>query len=270
MKSDEMFNSAIERMHLYATVLEPPYEIDDDQHQLDIQHMKRNIQNEYFFFVVNLEKANTEHTHGLYKWLGYDDASFTFKKYVHIMHPTQFNTFSKIAGSILQTIFSNSYHLEYLTHRFISNSALKHADGTFYVFKRICSPWQLDKNKKLVAYLNEFYLIGKYGGEGFNPRATNKSMQEGVEAIIENQVRSEIIRNPEEFLPFTPQQYRIVRILAYNPELTEDEVGALLSITGSTVHTHTKKLLPLARKHFSRKFKTVKEIAAFLKKEGVL
>ncbi|MDB5225940.1 MAG: hypothetical protein JWN78_133 [Bacteroidota bacterium] len=270
MTAELIYNEAMQNMYNFSLVLDEQSVIPESQHKEDVSQMKKNLKNEYFFFVVNLAKHKIEHAHGISRWLGYPDNSFTFKNYIYIMHPSQYMTLGKIGGNILQTLFKHDYDIKYLTHRFISNTVLKHADGNYLLFKRISSPWQWDKNKKLSAYLNEFYLLGAYDGETFNPRSANVHNTHGVESTVESDVRETIRNNSEEYLPFTTQQYRILRILAYNPELKEDEVGSILSISVNTVHTHAKNILPLARDYFSRPFSTTKEVASFIRKEGLL
>ncbi len=270
MTAETVYKDAIMNMSNFASLFIEPFAITESQHLEDVLQMEKNIKNEYFFFVVNIAEGKVEHTHGAGKWLGYTDTGFTFKKYIYSIHPAQYTTLSKIAGNILQTLFKNDYEIKYLTHRFISNTVLKHADGSYLVFKRISSPWQWDKNKKLSAYLNEFYLLGKFDGESFSPRSSNVHNVKGIEAAIESEIRNTLRNNSEEYLPFTTQQYRVLRILAYNPEYNENEIAAVLGIAKNTVHTHAKNILPLARDYFSRPFSNTRETAIFLKKEGLL
>jgi hypothetical protein len=270
MTPEKVYNEAVNFMQQIGTVLKEPFAIPATQHTEDIEQMKKNIRNEYFFFTVNLTKASIENANGVFQWLGYPENSFTFKKYMYAIHPSQHMTHAKIANNILQTLFRSDYEIKYLTDRFISNTAIRHADGTYLLFKRISSPWQWDANHKLSEYLNEFYLLGKFDGESFNPRSANISNTIDIQSAIERQVRDVIRNKSEEFLPFTTQQYRILRLLAYNPDWTEEEVGAQLSISVNTVHTHSKKLLPIARDYFSRPFLSTKEVAIFLRKEGIL
>lgn len=268
MTADSVYQMAMSNMQKMSSILEEPFAISSEQHQVDIEQMKNNISNEYFFFVLDINKAAITHANGIQLWLGYSDELFTFKKYIQIMHPSQYYAYTSITGSIMELLHQKDYDIKYLTHRFISNTVLKNAEGNYLLFKRIISPWQFDKNKKYCAGLNEFYLLGEYRGETFNPRASNRYNNKGIENTIAEEVKNMLNNNTNVLLPFGTQQYRILRILAYQPDLKEKEIGEILSVSKNTVHTHSTNILNLAREYFLQSFKSTKEVAIYLKNEG--
>ncbi|HUM50330.1 MAG TPA: hypothetical protein PK431_00895 [Chitinophagales bacterium] len=267
MTADSVYQMTISNMQNFAANLDEPFSISEEQHQIDLDQLKKNISNEYFFFVMDISTASVTNVNGVALWLGYPDEYFTLKSYIHIMHPSQYLAYVNFNSNILQVLQKKDYDIKYMTHRFISNMVLRNAAGNYLLFKRIISPWQFDKNKKYSASLNEFYLLGEYRGESFNARASNRYNTKGVENTIGEEVKNMIQNSSEVFLPFGTQQYRILRMLAYQPELKEKEIGEILSLSKNTVHTHSTNILNIAREYLMQPFKTTKEVAAYLKNE---
>ncbi|MFN8281895.1 MAG: winged helix-turn-helix domain-containing protein [Chitinophagales bacterium] len=252
----------------FSSILEEPYSISEEQHKIDLEHLNKNVNNEFFYFVMDIPTAEISNIHGTHLWLGYPDNTFNLKHYIQIMHPSQYLMYVTIMRSMLQALLKKDYEIKYLTHRFVSNTVLRNHEGKYLLFKRVISPWQFDKNRKPVANLNEFYLLGEYKGESFNPRASNRYNTKDVEKTMADEVINMLKNSAEKFLPFNTFQFRIIRLLAYQPEISEKEMADILKISKNTVHYHSKNILLIAKDHFHIPFKSTKEVASYLKSDG--
>ena len=52
MTADSVYQMTISNMQNFAANLDEPFSISEEQHQIDLDQLKKNISNEYFFFVM--------------------------------------------------------------------------------------------------------------------------------------------------------------------------------------------------------------------------
>ena len=235
--------------------------------QEEIECLKNAVHYERFFFVVNNYDLNIEQVHGVKKWLGYSDKDFSYYKYASLIHPTHLLAQLTNVYGLLEDFMAGVYPLEFMAgFRFISCLALKHANGEYLFFKRLAWPFQFDNKNRLLSYMNEFTLLGKYKNESYSVRLTDAA---GNPVLFKKKAMHDAYAAIDN-MPFSEQELNVLGIYAADNSLTAAKVAGTLNIKENTVITYKKRILNKAEKVFYRRFKTTADVAVFLKEQGLI
>ena len=83
MNAGEVYTLIRENMLNFSSILEEPYSISEEQHKIDLEHLNKNVNNEFFYFVMDIPTAEISNIHGTHLWLGYPDNTFNLKHYIY-------------------------------------------------------------------------------------------------------------------------------------------------------------------------------------------
>jgi len=233
----------------------------------EIQHLSDSLHYERFFFVINYHEFSVQQAHGVNKWLGYNDEIFTLKKYYSIMHPAHLVAQMTIGYELLESFMSGEWTIGFMSHRYINTLALKHANGDYLSFKKTTYPFQVDTNHRLISTLSEFTLIGPYNSEPFSSRLTN-SFGEPIDWHEQLQQRSR--QSFHKSVPFSKNELLLLEVHAAQPNLTTAAIAARFNVKESTIITYKKRILEKAERLLHHRFKTAKDVAVYLKEQGLL
>ena len=165
--------SDFEKLKTYVISLFPEkinkYAVRQQLQQAELASLKRTIGSQRFFFVVDMATFEITHQAGIERWLGYSEKDFTLKQYWKIVHPGLQKTAHTVFVQMIDFLCKGRFTLEFMVQRYSSLTALKHYNGQYLLLKRTASVFQFDKENRLTEYLNEFTIIGKYGGEPLSP-----------------------------------------------------------------------------------------------------
>ncbi|SOE23146.1 hypothetical protein SAMN06298216_3537 [Spirosomataceae bacterium TFI 002] len=270
-----------EQLDLAKAFLEHHYPIDKKYHPListerqtiELEKLKNCIDYEQFFFVLDLPRQAIIHANGLDKWLGYNNDNFKFFDYFKSIHPRHRISLNQLANSTFHVANSGSYDLAFMNHRMIIQIPLLHGKGKYQLFKRTLYPFQIDKSGMVTAYLNHFVLLRDYDESdsldlriALNQRTITTSENEAVLGM--NRVNVEKTR----ILPFSKTEKIILKAYINNSEISHSELSELTGVNLNTLKkTHNSRIIKKARDHFqTQAFKTLKEVADYLKGEGLL
>lgn len=243
------------------------YVVSTQKQHLEIDHLKKTVHYERFFFVLNNYDFSIDHVHGVKKWLGYDEDDFTYYKYLSIIHPTHLLAQLSNVYELLENSMTGVYPLEFINgFRFISYFALRHLSGEYLFFKRLAWPFQYDDKNRLLSYLNEFTLLGKYNNESYTVRLTDA---DGRPLILKRK-KINPVYSAIENMPFSHQELKVLNAYAKDASLTGAAIANTLMIKKNTVITYKKRILDKAEKLFYRRFKTAADVAIFLKEQGLI
>jgi hypothetical protein len=238
------------------------------QQEKEIDLLKETISNERFFFVVNMLNFEIEQVHGVQRYLGYPEKEFTYKKYWNnVIHPGK-QALKLLARHMYEALCSGKFPLKFMVQRFTSLVPLKHYNGHYLLTKKTSSTFQYDINNRLIAYIDEFTIIGDYNGEALSPRMYNNYGEE--ESLAKKEILEKMINTFIGMKIFSTSEMQIARKIAYNPHITKSKIAEELNIKTSTVDTFYKRFLSKARHFFCQDFHTLSDAAAFLKREGIL
>ncbi len=243
------------------------YTISEAQQHKEVALLKNTLHYEKFFFVINNEKFINEHVYGVQKWLGYTDREFTLLKYISLVHPSHLVAQMTSANELLETFISGSWPLQFMGHRFISNIALRHANGEYLLFKRLAWPFQLDDKHRLLSYLNEFTLVGNFNNEPYTARITDA---EGNAIDLHDELLHRTKQSFQKHKPFSVQEQRILHKLAQKNAVTSKEIGKMFSIKESSVITYKKRIMKKAEQLFHQRFASAKHVAIYLNDQGLI
>jgi hypothetical protein len=265
-------NSDFETLKRFTTALFPAsldtLAVQERDQQVEIESLRRTIGSERFFFVVDLVNFEMSESHGIQRWLGYNEKEFNLKKYWSIVHPGRQKSLMAVAIQLYQTLCTGKFLLEFMVQRYSSLVALKHYRGHYLLAKKTSSVFQYDAQNRLTAYIDEFTIIGDYNGEALNPVFFNKTGEKEIErggAIMRQVV--------EQFLGmkiFSQKELQTARRLAYEPGITQAQLAAEFDVTVNTIDTYCRRFLQKSRDFFHNNFSSAAEAAGFLKKEGLL
>lgn len=234
----------------------------------EISSLKQTLDNERFFFVVNLLNFEIEEIHGVQRYLGYPENDFTFKKYWnHVIHPGKL-ALKLLARHMYEALCSGRYPLKFVVQRFTSLVPLKHYQGHYLLTKKTSSVFQYDVNNKLISYVDEFTIIGNYNGEALNPRMWFEYDQQ--DSPLKKELLNRMLSDFVAMKIFSPNEFQIARRLAYNTNITQAEIADEFGLTVNTVNTYYKRFLEKARNYFQLEFATLAEASSYLRRECIL
>ena len=255
------------------------YLISEDAQLREIEKLKTTLDYEHFFFVVDLEKRAVVHCHGVAQWLGYPDESFTFERYLSIIHPSKLSTLSSYAQEVIVSANVEEQELSFLNkhNSFTAHLPLQHENNTWLEVKRIASPFQIDTNGKVLAYLNHFSILHELNGEetvAMKPLVKGTESEKVIAKIKENVINS-YKSNPAQ-LDLNPTDLNILKGL-----LTDIQQDTFVSISQSLQNlgvapnyrgSWSNRILVHFREYYGTKhdFKTLNQLVLFLHKEGVI
>jgi hypothetical protein len=146
-------------------------------HQLALESLMAKIQDQKFFFIVDLSNLSIIHANGISDWLGYDNETFTLSFYPTIVHPNHLDAMLFLGKSITEVVKSRKIEIGFMKEKFTIDIALKHADGHYILVRRALSYWDFDANMQMpTAYINEFSILENFEEEyspGIRPRTTD-------------------------------------------------------------------------------------------------
>jgi hypothetical protein len=242
--------------------------VPESEHVREINLLKQNIENERFFFVVNLLDFEVEYVHGISKYLGYSEKEFTFRKYWNdLIHPTK-QPLKLLARHMYEMLCSGKYELKFMVQRFASLVPLKHRDGHYILTKKTSSVFQYDTKNRLIAYVDEFTIIGDYNGEAFSPRMWFDYDEK--DPIAKRELLAKLFDDFVKMKIFAPKELQLARTLSINPDISADEIQAQIGISKASISTYQKRLLKKSREFFKIDFPSYAEAVAYLKKECIL
>jgi len=234
----------------------------------ELASLERTIGGQRFFFVVDLATFEITHKAGIERWLGYPEKEFTLKQYWKLVHPGLQKTAHTVFVQMIDILCKGLFSLEFMVQRYSSLTALKHYNGEYLLLKRTASVFQYDNENRLTEYLNEFTIVGKYGGEPLSPVFfTDKGKPEEERGKI---VMQQVL---EKFLGlkiFSVNEFHVARLLAYTPGITQKKIAGILNKSPNTIDTYCKRFLNKARAYFHFEFSSASEAAVYLQKNGLL
>jgi len=240
-----------------------------EKQQGEINLLKETVGNERFFFVIDLLRFEVEEVQGIQKWLGYSEKEFSLKQYWNqLMHPGQKISLLLIARRMYESLCRGAYPLQFMVQRFASLVTVKHYNGRYLLTKKTASVFQYDSKNRLIAYLNEFTIIGNYEGEALYPRIYNSYGER--ETVREKEILEKTTKDFLKMKVFTAGELQAIRKLAYNPGITQSKIAEELDLSVHTIETYDKRFLHKAREFYREEFLSVLDAAIHLRKEGLL
>jgi DNA-binding CsgD family transcriptional regulator len=241
--------------------------VSEEEQKNELSKLEQTLHYEKFFFVFNNVKFSIEQVKGIKTLLGYNDNEFSVMQYYRAIHPSHLAAQLLIAYELLESLISGQWPIGFLSHRVVNTIALHHANGEYYLYKRVAWPFQYDEHNRLISYLNEFTLIGKYSNEPYTIRFMDNN-----DNLIDWKARmpqSEDARFTEHGV-FSKQEMRILLLFAEYPSLLSKEIAHKFNIKESTVITYKKRILDKAERLFHYRFKSAKHVAEYLKEQGLV
>ncbi len=225
-----------------------PLMISTEEHQHELASMQEVVPYEKFFFVVDTVNQQIELVHGVKRWLGYDDEKFTMMDYFSKIHPTQMTFLIHLAKVSFEIATTVGFKMLFRQQRYIVDIALQHAGGHYVLCKRSLTPWQWQYNgsqQLLTHYFLEFTITNHHLSElntDIAPRIYDRFGHKLAD--LEELFRIESSQTIEKKSKiFTTQELRILRKIAYNPNITSEEIANAFKIKKSTIHVFNKKLI---------------------------
>lgn len=245
--------------------------VPESEQQKEIDLLKETLMsNDRFFFVIDLLNFEMMHPFGIQKWLGYSEREFTLKQYWDkVVHPSRKQTLLLIVRQMYEVLCRGTYPLQFMVQRFSTLVPLRHYQGHYILTKKTASVFQYDINNRLIAYLDEFTIVSHdYNGEPLNPVMYNSHGER--EVIKEKEIMAKAMERFLSMKIFTSGELQSIRLLAYNPKLTQSSIARHLGLSVYTIDTYYKRFLTKARSFYGVPFASVLDAALHLKREGLL
>ncbi|WP_259015101.1 hypothetical protein [Emticicia fluvialis] len=249
-----------------------PEAVSIEEQQQEIESMKEVVRHEKFFFVVSANDNRLEHINGLERWLGYSEQDFSLEKYLSIIHPSYLEFLTHLAQITFQIVSNKGFRVGFREQRYVVDIALKHAKGHYVLCKRALSPWQwrYDKNRQeLTHYFNEFTVTNPYLEDISSellPRIldTKGDKMFNLEDLLRKNASLYFETNK---IFFSVQEIRIIRKIAYHPEMKSSDLAAAFKNQIGTINTLKKRIIKKGKLLFNDpEIASVKSIAILMKK----
>jgi predicted DNA-binding transcriptional regulator len=245
--------------------------VSSEEHNSELDSLKEIIHYEKFFFIFDTINFRIENLAGVSKWLGYDESTFTYQKYLSLIHPSFMEALIHLAKITYEIANNKNFEVEFRQHQYVVNIAIKHSKGHYLLCKRALSAWQWqhDENSQVITHFcNEFTVVEEIDeiAPETRPRVLDKFHNKIEE--LEKQLRTNSSSATEgKSISFTCQELRVLRKLAYNPSIKAKEIAKAFNIDVTTVHTHNKLLLEKGRLFFHDEgISSAKEVATLLRR----
>jgi hypothetical protein len=248
--------------------------ISESQQKKQIEILKQTIPHGKFFFVVNvLERGEISHAHGLKEWLGIDDFTFSFRSYLSIIHPGYLQTLYLLANAAHIVSNDKNMQVEFMANKYIIKlPLLSRKEGLenekYVTVIRTLSPWQIDGDNRTVAYINEFQLLGDYDEkrDTFSPMVMKDYYSRDTKS--EQDLRK--IASKAFDKPFSAKELNVLRLFAYEKDITVRQISQKLNCKETTVLTWNRRIMIKAQTIFNIEFKSSLEVANFLRGQSVI
>ncbi|MDZ7935948.1 MAG: winged helix-turn-helix transcriptional regulator [Emticicia sp.] len=218
-------------------------------------------------------KRKIEYVNGVSNWLGYADSHFSIIDYFKIIHPRYADLLMMSAKSAIKTANSGNFELKFMEQHLVIQIPLLNADGKYILTKRTLYPFQIDKNGKILAYLNHFVVLKEYSELNvLDLRVGNRTkIDTNLEAEALKTIQSETLKKTEKPFGFSKKEIDILRLIAQNTNITHQEISERLGLNiNSLKKTHNYRILKNAREYFKiSAFSSIKEVAIYLKENNV-
>jgi hypothetical protein len=159
------------------------------------------------------------------------------------------------------------WRVEFMKHRYVTQMALRHKNGSYLLCKRLASIFQYDDQHRLLEYINEFTILDPYREEPYSIRVVKG---DGSHLDWEVEMIERIKSLFEDKNQFSSQQIRILRKYAYYPDIDVNQIATSFKIKASTVYTNHQRILKKAALLFQKKFESVREVARYMKEQWLL
>lgn len=242
--------------------------------QNELDDLKRTVKYEQFFFVLNIIKRKIEHVHGIADWLGYADSTFSFYDYIKIIHPRHLPSLNMLADSAFKTANSDEFSIKFMSPRIVVQLPLQHHNGKYVLAKRTLFPFQINKDGRVLSYLNHFVLLKDYNDlDTLDARVGNNyeiSSKEEIKSVKNKQTK--LTDSNKKPFGFNKKELSIIQQIADNQTITQKEICKNLDLSLDTLRkTYNRRILSKARESFKiETFETIKDVAIYLKNEGYI
>jgi hypothetical protein len=239
----------------------------------ELARLRNSRWTEQFAIVTNLLTTEVEHAFGLAE-LGYADATFTFRQYLHCLpNPGALRNSILLSKELFSIAVDELPVMGFLRPRFVVNIPMRHANGEVMLVKRTLSPWQLTDKGQMAAYLSEFQLIKPYEGEPLSPRFLD--VPEAVKVKFYQAVHQLFAQMAIRQNLFTVRELGLLQAYLGKPSQQRPSAKMLagqMSLSELMIKEYNKSILTKAKGFFSDDvpFQTAYDVAIFLFKTGLL
>ncbi len=257
--------SALAQQYLPETIL--PAAISAADQQAVLQQLDTQLKKEQFYFVTDVKTGAITHCKGINQWVGYTDAHFTQKKYLHIINPAHALLQGFYATAFFDALINKQLTTQFLRPTCITTLALKNKADKYIYCKRQCYPFQVTGCKKMTAYISEFTIIKELTNEEYHTRIyDNAELPNHQNDIVKKLVQKKF----EDVRGFSIQELRILKRYAAPENITSETIAKAFKIEKTTVDTYNKRILKKAENIFGLSFGDAKKVAAYFKRAGLL
>ena len=269
-------------LHTVLQILDKLYPITDqhvptiseEKHEWELEKLSKTVEYGQFFFVLDLVNRKIIRANGLKRWLGYDDGNFTLAKYISIIHPRNLETLNVFAQAAFEIANSKEHKVTFMEQKYSVQLPLFHEDGNYISTKRSLYPFQISEDGKVMAYLNHFTIVKDDFDAtiALSPevKTTYQKYQKDSASNAVKQKAKNIIASSSKIAGFSQRQLTILSKIVNNPTKNQGQIFDELGVK-STRNTDISRIITQARLHYENEdFTTLKEIALFLQREGLI
>ena len=225
------------------------------------------LDNEQFYYVIDVRKDEILHCNGINKWLGYPELDFTRKKFKSLIHPS----FTFLLGIYVKALFAyfqnkaTTFQFGYPVCAILL--AIKDSSGHYQYCKGKCYPFQLSGQGHITEYIVVANIIKPLSNEDY---CFMLFCDNGKRNEFEEIIKQDIQESFKEGEYFSFQEYRILKKYAQDSTTTSEAIAKTFKIEKATIGTYNTRILKKAEALFNQRFDNAKKVAEFLKRVNLI
>ena len=225
------------------------------------------LDNEQFYYVIDVRKDEILHCNGINNWLGYPELGFTRKKFLSLIHPS----FTFLMGIYVKALFAyfqnKTTTLQFGYPVCAILFAIQHSNGQYQYCKGKCYPFQLSGQGHITEYIVVANIIKPLSNEDY---CFILFCDNGKRNEFEEIIRQDIQQSFKQGGYFSFQEFRILKKYAQDPNTNSETIAKTFKIEKATIGTYNIRILKKAETLFNQRFDNAKKVAEFLKRVNLI
>lgn len=225
------------------------------------------------FYVTDIREFSVHRTFG-FSWLGREDHTITslqdmlslIPDFQRILTLYQVRAVYRIIQQECITDWDSRGRPGFF---YVALRAVKDRDGRCWLAQQTSEPWQVDRNGRIVAYLNWFHLLAPYNGEGIRGEFFHRHSKQHQARI--QRMNNQLLLEKQNLLSDLeiPVQQREIMKSVYLGQTTQ-QIARQWGISIAGVRYHYRQIKAFSEELFHQRFATTQEAVTYLAEQQIL
>lgn len=256
-----------EKIWHYLHQLRAPYSVSSDTQAAELQLLGRMSAYEHFSFVLDLATFELHHSLGSEQWLGYP-----LRQFSDLLSPKFAEGHKQLLEAYLlafvKMLTTTEQRSSFLRQRLLCLLPVRSTGRQPLLVKAMATPFQYDADGRLASLLLLGNCLTEYRRQPLHPHFMDGPLP--FSSYWQQWLERETWGLLKVRQPFTPQQLRIIKLLATAEDHKTRDIASELFIAQGTALTHNKQIVQKASQWLGHSFSSAREAAVYLQQCGMI